>query len=743
MYAIRLILATAVLWLAAAAIAQPAAIPVTVSVVRTDARETLALNLVALRVTDEGRVGQTQQVFPCVAPGHCTVDLPPGMWLVSGVDDSRSFVWPKSLEVGADRINAVTVTASATTVVSGTFVGVEAAEGTMMFRSPEANAPAGGDVVPCPTEAGRWTCRVPRGTWDLRFRIRGYASHYFSDVHLTEAPRDLGTLQMQRGASVVGQVLAAASIGARAQRPEGIIVTLRAAATKGSTVGDVPVQTESTTAKGFFHFTGISPGQYEVEARRGTLRSEARTITVIAEHEAALSDPLMLTEPLTLMATITTDRQAEDTQWFVELFRRTADGHSESLGQRRAVEGVAEFAVHPGSYEVEVKTGGSTWARRTADISTTSSALAVFISRRAVEGRVRLGEKGIPASLEIQDAEVGASVNVQADEEGLFRTELPALADEAYWRVHIDSPLLDVSRTIPDARIRIASDGTARLDLDLPFSRLAGRVVGTDGKPVERGFVNVASSAVGGEVLLQANIGTDGYFVLNGLVAGEYTARALTYDKRSSDPVPVTVRVGEDDESVVTLTVKSEREIKGVVSSDAGPVPAAVVVVMPTDHPTETFEPRATDVSGRFAFLLPNDSTECDFIVDAPGFALRLFHRAVAADSVTIRVDQRGGKLRLRLPQATNDGNVQHPWLIHDGGAVSAYALVRRRGSVPAAMVPEGFLEPGAYRLCLGRVEELRAFRAGISPPGRCVSGLLVPFGDLELDATAIAASGK
>jgi hypothetical protein len=703
----------------------------------TDVATHVEITITASRVTEGGRVGEERQLAKCQAPGVCTIDLAPGVWLLTGSDDPRYYVAPQSVIVIAGHPATATLTIARTTAVTGTVTGTDVAEATMRFQSSDPRNTISGDVVPCSFAQKQWTCRVPRGTWDLRFRIPGHASHYFADVTLADAPKVLGNLQMKRGASLVGHVEVLAPRGVA---PAPTSVTLTPSGARGTKSSEPSSYTAVTDAKGFFHVAGITPGEYLVQARRAKMKSEARTVGIIADREASLRDPLVVAAPAELRVIINSVDPRSAAAWTVELLKLLeASGQTESLTERKASGGTTRFVVDAGAYEIRIKDdAGSVWAKKQAHVAIANVDVTIDVGRRQVEGRVRLGEKGIPATLELQDAEVGSRITIEAAEDGTFRADLPLTSESALWRVRIESPLLFLTRTIDDARITTNADGVARLDIDLPATRLSGRVVDADGKPVGRGLVDVASTG-SGEGVVQADIAADGEFVLNGLAPGEYSLHATTIDKRSSDIVRGVIRE-DDEETRVTLTLRADREIKGSVVSDAGPVPGATVLVLSTDRPVETFRPWTTDANGRFAFLLPNGSVECDFLIDAPGFAMRIFHRRFESDSVAIRVDQRGGKARLRLPAWHGDPRKPHPWLIHDGAVLSAHMLLRQPArSVDGTTVIVATLEPGAYQLCLGQTEELAAFRIGQLPLTRCVTGILAPFGEMELDLTALA----
>jgi uncharacterized GH25 family protein len=546
---------------------------------------------------------------------------------------------------------------------------------------------------------------------------------------------------LKKGASLAGRVVVSKKEGPAAGK---IAVTLTppGVASSGQTrsAGSVVY----ADAKGHFQFTGVAPGAWRVQARRETMRSATVDVTVLADREALLREPLVVAAPVPVTVSVM-DLSGGGTAWRVEL-SRVENELREPVDGRSAASGMARFAVPPGSYALALMDArGATpsiWALRSVDVAQEAVDVAFVVNPRAVAGRIRIGEVGIPASLTFQHGATGCSIQAAAGEDGTFAVSLPSAPDGDPWRVAIASPARGVQRTISDARVRTDGEGMGHLEIDLPATRLAGRVVDAEGKPVRGGFVNVVAADTEDE-LAQVDIADDGEFAVHALQAGRYAVRALMLDGRSSEVTSATVHEA-DAETRVTLTVSTDRVVSGVVTSDGGPVAAATVTAMPTDREVDFFAPRRTDGRGRFAFTLPHGSRECDFEVDAPGFALRVFHRRVESGSVTIPVQQYGGTLRLRLPPWSGRENVPHPWLIHDGAVVTAYTIDRQRTFLSgAATVAETLVEPGAYAVCVGTVQELPAFRAGIFPAGRCTSGVLAPFGVLELDGASIAASSR
>ncbi|HYK04898.1 MAG TPA: carboxypeptidase regulatory-like domain-containing protein [Thermoanaerobaculia bacterium] len=691
-----------------------------------DATDRIAVQLSAVRVRGAGETTE-RVVTECEAPGECELPLRPGVWVL-GSGESGFYIRERSITVAAGLDAGATLTVSDTTPVRLTTPGALGGEATMLFRSADVE-----DVLPCERTADQWTCHVPRGTWDLQFRLRGHASHFFHDVNVGTSPAALGVLRMKQGASLAGRV---AVSGKERQAAGKVAVTLTTSGAASSGQAKSAATVAYADAKGLFQFTGVAPGAYRVQARRGIESSATVEVTVLAGREALLREPLVVAEPVVVTVSVM-DLSAGDRGWQVEL-SRVENELRHLVDTRSAASGIARFSVPPGSYELALLDDrASKWAVRSMEVAQDAVDVSLVVNPRAVAGRIRIGEVGIPAALTFHHGGTGCSIRAAAGEDGTFAVWLPSAPDSDPWRVEIASPALNVQRTIADARVRTDGAGVARLELDLPATRLAGRVVDAEGKPVQGGFVNVVAAEADDE-LAQVDIASDGEFAVHALQAGRYSVRALMLDGRSSEVTYATVDAPDDDadgETRVTLTVSADRVVRGVVTSDGGPVAGAMVTAMPTDRAVDFFAPRRTDGSGRFAFTLPEGSRECDFEVDAPGFALRLFHRRLESGSVTIPVHQYGGTLRLRLPPWSGRENVPHPWLIHDGAVVTAYTVDRQRTFLRgAATVVETFVEPGAYAVCVGTVQELPAFRAGILPAERCTSGVLAPFGELELD---------
>ncbi|HEX8617282.1 MAG TPA: carboxypeptidase-like regulatory domain-containing protein, partial [Thermoanaerobaculia bacterium] len=454
------------------------AVPVHVQLTRASS-EPAVVDLSAVLAAGSTASAATPVIMQCGAPGVCTLDLTPGVWLLRS-DTPHLYVSQKPVAVQSSPVT-VEVAVRETSVVTLNESGDAAQVATMHFTSD-----AGEDAVPCTKELAIWSCRVPRGTWDLQFRARGFASHSFVAVAIGADAKSLGAIKLRKGASLVGQV---ADIGDRRSAKPAEVSLIRAAS---GAKAAAPVTTFAD-ARGRFQFTGVAPGDYRVTARCGTRQSNPVTVTVIADREAVLRNALVLSDLLAINVTIS-DLSARDVPWTVQLARVDGHDHAEVVDRKPARSGIVQFSALSGTYAVSIEDQSrARWARRTIEVASENVELAFLVSPQRVEGRVRIGEKGIPAELTFQNGASGSLLRTTSDGEGVFALSLPELSESEPWLVEVASRELGLKRTITDARFRTDAEGVAHVDLELPVTRLTGRVVDAAGAPVKRGFVNVAA----------------------------------------------------------------------------------------------------------------------------------------------------------------------------------------------------------------------------------------------------------
>jgi hypothetical protein len=212
------------------------------------------------------------------------------------------------------------------------------------------------------------------------------------------------------------------------------------------------------------------------------------------------------------------------------------------------------------------------------------------------------------------------------------------------------------------------------------------------------------------------------------MAAGKYEVSAASFLVESPS-VGVTLEEGSVPDPV-RLVLDSSTKVHGQVMSEYGPVVGAQVVVASTDIPQGISMINTTDANGEFSTTTPPGAKEIDVFVEAPGFALKFFHTHVHNGSLTIPVDQRGGRIVVAAPR---DGHRDRPYLVHNGTWYPADALLQssfahQEGS--EIVIPA--IDAGAYSLCLATDDDANAARHGILFSRPCANAFLAPYGNVS-----------
>ncbi len=148
-----------------------------------------------------------------------------------------------------------------------------------------------------------------------------------------------------------------------------------------------------------------------------------------------------------------------------------------------------------------------------------------------------------------------------------------------------------------------------------------------------------------------------------------------------------------------------------------------------------------TDARGEFSGWVSPGSREMDVTVAAPGFDFRLFHAAVPAAGMQVRVDQRGGTII--MPAAKGEFL---PFLQHAGATLYNPSVLDDWYTTPVGhdQFAVAAMEPGAWSVCMIRVIEREALVAGrIDRAERCSEGFLAPYGSLTFAKPPILRKAK
>lgn len=695
-------------------------------------------------------------------PGSVGLDLPPGsVWRAS--IDSAAYWSPVELITVDQEGTLPPQVASLTLFVTGELTGRLTVprdeelprEMTARLESPPGSVPViRRSTVSCPVEDGRFRCQLPAADLDLRLRARGYVSHYrWAEEVPARSSRDLGSLRLVRGASVVGWLAPPDRVfdygACRVELAPNLTSEGRTAADrerrKGLVIG------ARINERGFFELAGVPPGSYRLTLSHPDYAPTSRTpVEVLPNAETELRG-LELFPHARVSVAIQPVVDPFGLPWNVLLLKESVvPGHRDEVVRSPiGDDGWWESGgLEPGQYTLHVLDRyGSRWHGETFDLPPGVSAgpIEIALALTRVAGRVRLGEEPLRALLFFGGRHRVPSVAAKSDAEGLFQVVLPVREE---WTVEIESPNPEVEHRLAGVEVPLGDE--AWLELVVPDLSVEGQVVDEAGNAVAGASVRARSAGQPSSGVRSED--PEGRFVFRGLGEGvwDFMAQDLRAGShRSSELHRVELSNEQQTPETLRLVLREGRVVTGQVVGPSGrPIVGALVVGLieqTTQSLTNRVPQATTDVSGVFELRVPAGASGVQLTVMAPGFAVR----QVRVDSrdpspVVLSVEPVGGTLILRSePSAANPQTIN---LFHDYRLflplLNHWANLNGiRGNAPGHRVFPA-MEPGLYTACVGSRTDLsfRTGRPSDEPAVRCVDGFLSPFGQLELVVPSPAA---
>lgn len=577
------------------------------------------------------------------------------------------------------------------------------------FQRADDGSPDASGETQCTIVRQSFSCRVPAVRLDLALKAPGCVTRYRWNVDASAKAADVGPIELVPGAVLSGHIVA----------PRGVALekaVVRATAARSAPAADDMHDTRgglaslsvAANARGFFHFDGIAPGEYTLEASAGARKSARHTVRVIETAEAEVREPLVLEEPHDLDVAVHPTRDPYNRPWIVKLERRSDVAMLVETERHQTLPRDGRItlrSVPAGQYTLVLRTeGGETWVEREITVPG-EPVIDITLPKTFLRGSLMLDGKPLQANLELHHGS-GAAVAAQSNAAGKFALFFPEERVEWIERVRVRSDAPRIDRVLH--RLPVARDerGNASVTIDLPPTYLAGVVVDTQGRPVRNGIVRIESRAA---AMQQVPLRDDGTFEIHALAAGRLRVRA--YGVKAASPA-VDVEVVENGRTAdIRLVVQPVVRLTGRVLSSSGPVPGAFVYAFPQPGGAIASPITTTGADGRYEVALPADTAEADVFVSAPSFATQFFrHRMTGSADLDLRLTQASGTLVVEA------GDVQRSLVHHRGAAVGlnlfAYHGATRTGS--QLHIPN--LEPGEYILC----------------GERCVSTLVVPHGEVR-----------
>jgi len=647
-----------------------------------------------------------------IGPGESRIEVEDGTWLLKA---TAKGLWHKPQYVTVPARDPIEIQLWPSSTVTGEagFAAETTSADPMTIRFEQAGGLAGEET--CAIVAKRFSCAIPAGTADLALRVPRHVTHFIWGASLNAGgTRDLGRLTFVRGATLAGRI----------ESPRGLKIELGSTtvtATPSAARTGVPLSVVSThaNAKGFFHLDGIAPGTYSVIAstEHPRLSSPPLSVAIFEGAEAGLSRPLSMSAPHPLTITVDPPLDPWAKRWRVDILGGATPGQFDTLAKELVpINGSYRSPpLHSGHYEIHIGAqDNSIWHRQEIDVEDNITTVFVPLHLIRVRGAVHLGDKPVAAKIWLGGEYGVPRVQLQSDEQGEFAGFVPQRDDDT-WPVTIQSEAPQIKRNFSGVKLRHRDDGDLEADFRLDLTMLQGDTVEEDGTPVDHALVNITAIDGGSNELVQTRGAADGRFVIYGLRPGQYQATATQF-MRESRPATVEISAGEETPSM-RLVLLPNRELKGIVRSNVGPVAGANVTSWPTDVTGDRLMTAHTDESGHFAEIIAPGAEQLDVLVDAPGFALKFFHAPWEGErQLLVPVRQDGGTLTI-VGIAAADAVIQHA-----GATLPLAALTWRSGSSTSGLRTNiEMIDVGGYTVC-------RALdRSG------CVSGYLPPFGTLEL----------
>jgi hypothetical protein len=591
--------------------------------------------------------------------------------------------------------------------------------------------------------SGDWRCRLPAGRLDVALHPKGFVPQYLWNVEVTAgATSPLGVWKLQRGASVAGWITR--EDGAPAEKCRVRLEPMTAPGRPNdptleflrTVASEVPCQ-----KKGFFQLSGVRPGSYAVVAQENDAKAQMSPVEVWEGAESRLTLPIVLRRPVDFEVTLSPPADWLGRPWRFEALRANeyrAGWEEPSFRAEATPEGRVRIPKRsPGRFWMIVydRLGNQVFSDPHVDLLDPSQPYPINIDLLWVKGKVRLGDQPVSGRLFFGGRSGAVSIEMSSDADGRFEGPLPKPGS---WRVDIEGtePAL---RTFAKVEVKKPKGDHASVDIDLPDTKVYGRVVDPSGRPAPGADVTLSSR----ESTLATKADEKGEFEIRAFPKGasELAAeRAAEGGHEVSDSYMFEVS-GDAPQGPVVLTLRRNRTIRGRVVAATGPVIGASVNAWATLGGNGVASTLRSGLDGSFELKVPVGTQAVQAIVSPPGGALRAYEVNVSSDAeLLFQVETQGGDLVV-TPAKNEPSDDRQLAVWQDDIAIPLGMLVRwAEGHGVRFAFQQGReiripqLAPGRYTVCFGAAEvvapsELEAWKSR----AKCASGFLAAASTLDL----------
>lgn len=591
----------------------------------------------------------------------------------------------------------------------------------------------------CPVdEKGTWSCSLPATVFDLVISADGLTPHYRWGVKIPAGKTlSLGTIELEKGASVAGWV----AVEEGAIEPGRCIARLAPLVAGGAGLKSVSSLERTAFERevrkdGFLQFAGLPPGTYAVEVQQpGFPPVRLSPVRVDPGAETFLREPLILRRSLDLAFEIRPPLDWLGQPWRARVLKPGGrqpiplvfEGPADEEG-RFTVPGQA-----PGRFRIGLRDslGNNLYSKEHSVDGSASAPQLIEVRFITVEGEIRLGREPLAATLWFGGRYGAVGSKIEADAEGRFHG---VLSQDGLWRIEVEAAEPGFP-TWTRAEVRAGRSGKAKLEIVLPDTRIFGRVVDEQGKPVPEAAVAVRGESV--DVLDMTD--EDGAFEVRALPEGSVWLGAESASRQSERSFATLVEGRAA--GPIELRLRETRQLTGRVVSSRGPVVGSRVLVL-ARAPDGGGAIATTGTDGTFDVKLPQAVSRVAAIVSAPGFALQAYEALAEGAPLTLQVTEEGGSLEVTLP-LTREEMMRENLMVaafQNGLFVPASVLgqwAHDQGQ-PRELIDQTLrvpnVAPGEYRVCL-LPRQLEIALPGSTGPegGPCDSGILAPGAILRL----------
>lgn len=389
--------------------------------------------------------------------------------------------------------------------------------------------------------------------------------------------------------------------------------------------------------------------------------------------------------------------------------------------------------------EVRDEDGGRWWSE-TLDLTTAPEIVEISLDVVWVEGSVTLGGEPLAAKLEFGGRYGMRHIVIPTDNIGAFAGYLP---EAGPWRIHVAAEAPRVRRGVKVLVEPTFPGGPARIDIELPATRLLVHVVDEDGEPTQ-GLATLRSLESPEERPVEQETDEDGDVEFAGLFEGAHRLEAFG-EAGLAEPIDVELSEKRPDREV-TLRLEAIRRLTLSLLSDSGPVVGGYATVLPADSlqlgGVARLPPKA---DGTVVATLPKSTTAVLVTAGVPGYSFEITRLAVPEDRAALSLSRDGGTLEVRVPADNAQDAPGVPWVAYRNGGLAFWGELVLWARSNGQDWSEGRIEipnlaPGLYTLCLmGDSYDAGAVYQGRSRPARCRTVGVYPggFSQLELATTS------